>query len=277
MNTARMLLLWPALAGLATSAMAADGFRLSFGTEFTTGDYGGRETTQIWSFPLSLTYARGPLAFKLIVPYLQVKGRGDVIPGITPVVNDERRSELESEDEHSGGAGGSGAGATSTTRRKTASGLGDVVASASYALIDDGAWRAALTGKVKFPTADQDKNLGSGRTDYSAQFDLDHGFGHLTPFASVGYRWLGDRPDLPLRNIWYASFGMAWKLSDRTSVDMAYDWGQASSADIGRVGEITLGASHRIAQGWKLSAYLLHGVSSGSPDWGGGASVGYAF
>ncbi|HZP85839.1 MAG TPA: hypothetical protein VFB54_03400 [Burkholderiales bacterium] len=264
------------LIALAPPAIAADGLRISAGFDYTSGDYGESETTQIWSFPLSLGYTRGALGLKISVPYLHVSGPGDVIPGITPVVSDRRRGASKPEDDP--GAGGGGGGTTTTRTRTTNSGIGDVVATATYAFINDPqAWRLALTGKVKFPTANENKNLGTGETDYSAQVDLDRVIGRVTPFGSVGYRWLGTRADLDLRNVWYATLGAAWKVTDWTSIDVAYDWGQATSAGGDDIGEVTLGVSHWFGDHWKLSAYLLRGVSDGSPDWGGGASVGYAF
>lgn len=263
------------LAGSPLLAAGADGLRVSIGADYTSGDYGGSDTTNIWSIPLSLGYAHGRLGLKVTIPWIQVTGRGDVIPGVTtPVVDDNRRGALKEEDDIIA----SGGTPTTVTRRTTQSGLGDVIAAASYALIDrtDGL-RLAVTGKVKFPTADEKKDLGSGETDYTAQFDIDRPIGRLTPFATVGYRWLGDSSELDLRNVWFATLGAAFKFTDYTSVDLSYDWSQAASRDGSPIGEVTLGVSHWLGDHWKLSAYVLKGVTDGSPDWGGGATIGYAF
>lgn len=263
------------LAGMPLLAGAADGFRVSIGADYTSGDYGGSDTTNILSVPLSLGYSRGRLGLKVTIPWIQVTGRGDVIPGVTtPVIDDNRRGALKEEDDIIA----SGGTPTTVTRRTTESGLGDVTAAASYALIDqpDGL-RLSVTGKVKFPTADEKKNLGSGETDYTAQIDVDRPFGRLTPFVTVGYRWLGDNSEFELRNVLFATVGAAFKFTDYTSVDVSYDWGQAASRDGTPIGEVTLGLSHWLGDHWKLSAYVLKGVTDGSPDWGGGATVGYAF
>lgn len=263
------------LAAVPILGNAADGFRASIGADFTSGDYGGSDTTEIWSVPLSLGYTRGRMGFKVTVPWIQITGRGDVIPGVnTPVIDDNRRGALKEEDDIIA----SGGTPATVTERTTESGLGDVVAAASFAVIDNAdGLRLALTGKIKFPTADEDKNLGSGETDYTAQVDVDRPFGRLTPFVTAGYRWLGDNSELNLHNVWFATVGAAFKITDYTSVDLSYDWSQAASEDGTPVGEVALGMSHWFGDHWKLSAYVLKGVTDGSPDWGAGATIGYAF
>ncbi len=61
----------------------ANGFSLSAATDFTTGDYGGTASTDIWYVPFTARYDKNRASFRVIVPYLNITGPGNVIgPGI---------------------------------------------------------------------------------------------------------------------------------------------------------------------------------------------------
>jgi len=251
----------------------ADGLRLGAGVDYSSGKYGGRETTQIFEAPLWLGYSRGAFDIRVTVPYIRVKGPGDVIPGLVAVVDDDEREDdddleddpLTDEDE-------------SEIPTTTEEGLGDVTLSASYAFIDQpDAWRVAVGGKVKFGTADEDKNLGTGENDYSLRLDVERAIGRFTPFVGAGYRWIGDTPETDYKNPWFANVGLAVSLGESTTVDLAYDWSKATSNRGDDVSEISIGLSQRLGAGLRLQGYVMHGFSDGSPDWGGGASLTYYF
>lgn len=64
--------------------------RLSFSaaTDFTTGKYGGSTTTDIWYVPFTARYDKDRASFRVIVPYLNITGPGNVLgPGIGGVVD----------------------------------------------------------------------------------------------------------------------------------------------------------------------------------------------
>ena len=61
----------------------ANGFSFSAATDFTTGKYGGTTSTDIWYAPFTARYDRGRASFRVIVPYLNITGPGNVLgPGI---------------------------------------------------------------------------------------------------------------------------------------------------------------------------------------------------
>lgn len=64
--------------------------RLSFSaaTDFTTGKYGGSTATDIWYVPFTARYDKDRASFRVIVPYLNITGPGNVLgPGIGGVVD----------------------------------------------------------------------------------------------------------------------------------------------------------------------------------------------
>ena len=102
------------------------------------------------------------------MPYINISGAGDVIPGVGKVNNRNPKGRG-----HGKGSGGGTTPPPGTTTTSSASGLGDVTASAGYALFAsaDHTFGLDLTGKVKFATADENKGLGTGKNDYGLALD----------------------------------------------------------------------------------------------------------
>lgn len=233
------------------TAIAADGeLSLGVGFNYSEGDYGTGTSTEILSIPVTARYEADRWVLKLTVPYISVSGDVTVVPGVGRV-------------------------RTAATQTRTDSGLGDVVASATYTAWYDKAARFGvdLTGKVKLGTADESQGLGTGETDFSLLVEPFKAFDRTTVFGSVGYHMLGS----PLEDVMSWSAGASYKLNDRDSVGAAYDWREKVSSGAGNLSELTLFWSRRLDRQWKAQAYVLKGFSNGSPDFGVGASIAYAF
>src|SRR3569623_1615 len=230
-------------------------FSLGTGYNYSSGNYGTSTTTDITSIPLIATYDKGPWTMRLTVPYIRITGASDVLPGV-------------------GRARASAAPTVSTQ-----SGLGDVVASGTYNFFNDAAsqFGADITCKIKFGTADKDKNFGTGKNDYGTQLDVYKKIDRCTLFSGLRYTVFGSSTDIPLHNVWNAGVGTSYKFTDKNSAGVAYDYRQKASDTGFAQSELTAYVVHKFDKTWKAQAYLLKGFSDGSPDWGAGASVGYAF
>ncbi len=69
-----------------------------------------------------------------------------------------------------------------------------------------------VTGKVKIPTADEDKGLGTDETDFSLEVNLTKAYGSNVAFGTVGYRKFGDPPEFDLDDVMHLSIGGQRKL-----------------------------------------------------------------
>lgn len=243
------------------AAVSAGELSLGTGLNYSSGTYGTSTTTNITSVPFLLKYDVADWTLKLTVPYLYVSGGTGVVPGLGGVENRNPR-----------GRGDAGTSAT-------AQGMGDVVTSATYAAYYDRAssFGVDLTGKVKFGTADRDKGLGTGENDYSAQVDLYKGIGKYTLYGGLGYTVLGSSPYISLRNVFNYTVGASYKLDGETSTGLSYDARERVAASASPMSEMTLYMNRKLDRHWKAQAYLLKGFESGSPDWGAGATIHYAF
>ena len=229
---------------------------LTIGTSvnYSSGKYGGTTSTDITSIPVNATYNTGPWSLKLSVPYVRITGSDNVVAGV-------------------------GTTSKSTTTVRTASGMGDVVAGATYNFYNDAASQsgADVTGKVKFGTGDSAKGLGTGKNDYSVLLDVYKKVNQLTFFGGVGYSVLGSSAAIPLRNVFSFNAGSSYKLDEKSSLGFVYDHRQKSTLTGAAQSEVTAFYAHKFNKTWKTQAYLLKGFSDGSPDYGGGVSVAYAF
>jgi len=225
------------------------------GAEYTTGDYGTTGETDIWYVPVTILYDRDITAFSVTVPYVMVKGPGNVVPGTmgmhiiqSPAV---------------------------TTASRTESGLGDVVLTGSYRLVPETerSARMDLTGLIKLGTADENDNLGTGETDYAVQLDLERTFGRNKLFGSAGYKFLGDPPGVNLKNVLYGSFGGSRRVNETLRGGLDLFAQEATSSGSSKRLELTAFLSRETVNKPGLTGYVLIGLADGSPDWGVGVSV----
>ncbi|MDE2308451.1 MAG: transporter [Xanthomonadaceae bacterium] len=271
------LLLLGAPAVHAADAGGGDGqFSISAGANYSSGKYGTSTTTDIWSVPLTAAYESDRWTFKLVVPYIGISGSSSVIPGtglvnnINPFGRGRGRGLL---------GGGSTGGTATTTTTGSASGLGDVVASAGYNLFSsaDRSFGLVLTGKVKFGTADENKGLGTGKNDYGVSLDTYKVFGRWTPFGGVGWTKYGSSQYIRLKNGYNANVGVDYKLDSNDNFGAYYYYREKIAVAGAAQSELTAYWNHKFSDNMRLQGYVLGGAANGSPDWGGGASVKYTF
>jgi hypothetical protein len=224
---------------------------VSAGAEYTTGKYGTPDKTETLYIPFILRHETGPWVLKATVPWLRITGPGNVIGAgadrvVVPGVNNARRTE---------------------------SGLGDIVLSGFYNILDErkGGLGLDLGAKLKLPTADENKGLGTGELDYAVQLDFFRPFDATTLFGSIGYRVYGDPPGVTLRDVPYASIGASYRMSSQQAVGAAYDYRPHIVDGGGKVSEATLFWSNRFTPQWKLQLYGVVGFADASPDAGIGA------
>ena len=232
---------------------------VSTGAEYSSGDFGDDQDTDILYVPLSLKYETDHWFARITVPYIRIEGPGDVVGGTQgTVITGEPQGGRETDRE---------------------SGIGDIVTSLTYVVNprSEGVPIVELTGKVKVPTADEDENLGTGETDYTAQVDLIQSFGRFTPFATLGYRFLGDSSEFDLDDTAFGSVGFSYRATDRTQLGVAFDFRQASTSGTDDPQEAVLFGSVKLSKRLKLSPYVVLGLSDGSPDYASGFSVSLSY
>lgn len=222
------------------------------GFDYSRGRYGLAATTEVFSVPAELSHESGPWLFRATGSWLTIKG-----PSAAALT---------------GGDGG-------LTRPTSASesGLGDLYLELTHRTMSVHEVNLDTTARVKLPTADEARGLGTGEADYYLQVTGHRTIGQVTPFATLGYRVLGDSVRYPLRDGFYATGGAHLRTSDRTVVTAALDWRSRilRGADPGI--EASVGVTHDLTPRWRVFAYALAGFTDASPDAGTGLRLSYRF
>lgn len=236
---------------------------MAAGFDYSSGKYGSDTTTTILSIPVVGIYLAGDWMFKLTVPYIRITGDGSVIPGMGGVVPGKGGGMF-------GGSGPGPGGPATATAGTTQSGLGDVIAAATYNIYSgiENDLSVDLTGNVKFATADT--GLGTGENDYAAQADVYKKFDSFTAMGSLGYQVLGDPPGADFNNAAYGILGGYYQFTDQTGAGAEMRLSQKLTATGAGPRELTAYVSHKFDKSLKISGYVLKGFSDGSPDSGFG-------
>lgn len=220
------------------------------GLNYVTGDYGLNEDTDVWVQTTAITYEQAAWRFNATVPLVSISGPASIVGDV-------------------------GRGTTATER-----GLGDVTLAGTYQFIqpETGFADFDFTTRVKLPTANEDKGLGTGKTDVNLEVNYHHNLGTVTPFATIGYRFLGHSAAYPLKDGFYTTLGLAAPISDGGSTaGLALTWRERIVDGADHATEAMAFLSHPLDARWKLQGYALAGFTDASPNFGGGGLVGYKF
>jgi hypothetical protein len=225
--------------------------QVGLGYDFSSGKYGGSERTTIHYVPVTTKLEHGSWTLHAAFPYLRIDGGEGVIEGPDgPVLVGE--------------------GVTD--------GIGDIVFRAAYTVYPWTAWMPwiDLIGRIKLPSADEDDGLGTGEFDYTVETELTQTFAAFTPFASVGYRFQGDPSGVDLRNVWLASVGAMYEITEAWAAGLFLDYRESTTAFSDEQLELVPFVGVEIGDHWKASLYAVAGLTDGSADGGFGLHVSYA-
>lgn len=147
-------------------------------------------------------------------------------------------------------------------------GMGDVLLEAGYIYRSrDNELRLLPSLSVKLPTADEDKNLGSGETDVGIFLDAHQNCGSLVCTAGAGYIVVGDPAGVDLHNILQLSIG-GFKAFQKAGLSAYLEYNSAMLD--GRSDPMKLGVDWFYLFSLKTGFYInsITGLNSAAPDYG---------
>ncbi len=213
---------------------------------YARGSYGLPTDTDIWMVMAAPTYETSDYRLQLSLPYLWLKGPASA-------------------------AGGVGAAAAS----RSESGIGDVAVTGTWKLAPADGWYTSVGAKVKFPTADDTKGLGTGQTDAAFQFDVTKKFGDFTPYATVGYQFLGRSTLYPMKDGAFATVGFLTPVSDEATFGIGGNWRQPTFTGGKSAEELMAFVQQKISDSSHFQIFVLHGFTDASPSFALGATLGW--
>lgn len=289
------------------TSVAAGEFSFGAGAEYTEGEYGtGSDNTALY-VPFTLGYSADVYSWILTVPYLRVTGTGEVVygrtgarvpkqgstttngsgsggtgSGSTTTVAVENTSTVGASVSQQGptttngsGSGGAGSGSTTTVAEEsTETGIGDVTLSVTYYLSqgEEEGPGLAMTAKIKFATADENRNLGTGENDYSLRIEAEMG----SVSAYLGYLIIGDTATTDYNDIFFCAIG-AGRPVGSWNIGGEYYAEQEVLEDVDPVSKVTLFAGRELGKDKWLGFYLIKGFTDSIADWGAGVNVTHYF
>lgn len=238
-------------------------WRVGVNAFFSSGKYGTDSRTDTFYVPVSLRrmFDNGDLS--LVIPYVTVTSNC----AVTVVSGEPIRT------------GGLCPNTPSTTPpgtrpgRVTESGLGDVLLIGRYFLYteSEGGVMPSITvsGRIKAPTADRDRGLGTGEWDEGAGLGLSKLLtDKLVGLADVGYTIIGNPPGADLRNQWSYDVGLGYYLSSRLLASVYYEEARSLVSGFENPRDIFAALGWRLTQDFRLNAGVEKGLSNGAPEYG---------
>lgn len=256
------VLRWVFLFFLSIGAACADDGRWVFstGVDYTAGDYGEAEDTTIVTVPFSAGYVGDGWSATVVVPVVSIDGPGTIVPGGL-----------------SGGPLGGllgGAEAAAPVGGVDATGLGDVSLSVSVLPVKTpGGTELSLTGRVRAPTADADRGLGTGEGAAAIGGGVRQSIGaRAAVFGSVGYEQAFESGGGGV----IAGVGAETYVAERVIAGGTLDFSQTTS-DLRR--DSTQAGAYvgfDVGSNARLLAYGSAGLTETSPDVGAGLRLVFA-
>jgi len=222
---------------------------------YFSGDYGTGIDTSITYLPLILVVSSERQEFRVTVPYLSIRTSDPVVYLNGEVI------------------GPAPGGSTSE------SGPGDVLVQDEVFLLQGTARRPWVSGilRIKLPTADETKGLGSGEADFGAGVAVMQPVGHA--WNLIG-SWLhiarGDPAGLDYRDTSWLTVGVHWRRSDRSSWHAFYDRRQSVIEGRSDLADCSFGYDRALSRGVTFRSALFVGLSDTAEDFGFSAGLSLA-
>lgn len=267
-----ILALWWGLSAQ-TGKAADDNWQVGLSVYHSSGTYGTGSRTDITSLPLSIRRLFDNGDVTLIIPYLSVTGDCNVtllsgVPNQTggtcptrTVVRNGRTVQTQT-----------------LATRTTESGIGDTLLQGRYYVLDEQGLlpSIALIARVKFPTADASRGLGTGEFDEKFGVQLSKNLtDRWVSFADAGYTFIGSPPGVALKNQWNYDLGLGYYVTPNLLASAYYEYWTAVVAGLQDPQDLYFDLSYKVTQAFRLNAGFLVGLSDGAPDYGvtGGIAV----
>lgn len=222
---------------------------ISTGFDYSIGKYGAAADTSVKSAPIEAKAQLGRLRLQASLPYVWIKGPGQIVGGVVVGSNDP----------------------SAVAQR---SGLGDLNLGATYRLTNEsGALPVIeLGGTTKLPTANQ--TIGTGKADYGINVAMFKSLGpNTTVFGSVGYSWLGSPAAYRLNSGITAYGGINVRPGAAINLGASVSYREPVASGLQGQAAVSPYVTYRINQQLGLTGYTSVGLSNASPRIGAGVRL----
>lgn len=250
-------------------------WRVSATANYSSGSYGTDTRTDILYVPMTVRRIFRDGDVSLTIPFLSISGTGAVrLVGGMPTRTGSAASSP------AGALAGSGRGKkpgdSPLSSSTTDSGLGDLILRGRYYLIEESSFMplVALTGRVKFPTADADRGLGTGKFDEGVGTELTKRLAdRWLAYLAGGYNFIGDAPGTDFKNQWWYDVGVGYDVTDSLHMSVFYEEYRALVESVNNARDLLGLMNYVVNDTVHLTGSVLVGLSNGAPNYGFGGGV----
>ncbi len=239
---------------LQTPAWAEDGrWIFSTGVDYSTGDYGEAEDTTIVTVPLAAGYVAERWSATLTVPLVSVDGPGTIVPG-----------GIGGSGPLGGLLGGDAANKVPPVNGVSEIGLGDVSLEVSaIPYVSAGGTQFSMTGRVRAPTGDADRSLGTGEAAVAVSAGVREPIAARSAvYGSVGYEQAFGGGGSGV----IAGVGAESYVSEHALAGVTFEFAQANSEVRRDAAQAGAYLGFDVSKDTRLVAYGAAGLSETSPD-----------
>lgn len=218
---------------LPTTGWSAEGRGyLDFNGGYKTGDFGTATKSNLYYFSPALGFVTPRHDVSVTIPYLFLTNKT--------------------------------AGLTDTEE-----GLGDLILRAGMVFLPERDNGFSLTGSVavKVPTADKNKGLGTGETDYGGFLGVRKRIGQNRLTLSAGYIKNGSPSGTDVNDVYVYDVGYA-RMFTRTEVSAWYEGRRSLIPGAKNPQEINVGFFHILNLDYSVKGSSFAGLNNGGPDFG---------
>jgi hypothetical protein len=153
----------------------------------------------------------------------------------------------------------------------TNSGLGDVLLRGRYMFLQESGLMpsVAVSARIKVPTADRDKGLGTGEWDEGVGLTLTKSLiDKWISFADAGYTFIGKPPGADLRNQWWYDIGLGYSLLPDVLISVYYEEARALVMGFQNPKDVLTSLTWAATSTLRLTTSFEAGLSDGAPQYG---------
>jgi hypothetical protein len=271
---------WAGAAEAEGPSQAAPQWRVIATVNYSSGSYGTDSRTNILYAPMTVRRVFRDGDVSLTIPFLSISGTGAVrmVGGVPTRTSNAIAGPVGALAAVS--RSGKGPGVSPLAAATTDSGLGDMILRGRYYLIEESSVMplVAVTGRVKLPTADADRGLGTGEFDEGAGAELTKTLGDgWLAYLDGGYNLIGDAPGTNFNNQWWYDVGVGYDVTESLHMSVFYEEYRALVNTVNNARDLLAVANYVVDDTVHLTGSLLVGLSNGAPNYGFGGGVRFRF
>ena len=247
-------------------------WQIGFNPSYSRGNFGTDSTSSFFYAPISIRrfFKDGDVA--LVIPFVTATtDGGTTLVGGNPVRVDNSGPGSGS----STGCSNSGPGNNNCLTGRapgqnvTESGLGDIILRGRYYIVEEKDWTplVAITGRLKIPTADETRGLGTGKMDEGVGTEISKRLGdNWITFIDGGFNIIGRPEGLNLRNQWWYDVGAGYYFAKNLLGSVYFEEYRSLVSGTQNIRDVFFGMSYRASSEWRFNGGVAVGLSNGAPD-----------